>query len=468
MHANLLNIKFLSSFFTSPTMKNFFSISLLVLGFLAIKSAPAVAQTKVTSYTLVDADANADIQALTEGAVLDLATLPTRNLNVRANTAPVAVGSVVFALSGAQAHSQTENAAPYALFSDYQGNYFAWTPPLGSYTLLATPYDGPNGTGTAGVALTIHFSVIKSVGDAVTSFTLVNADTNGDIQAMNSEMTLDLAALPTRNLNVRANTSPATVGSVVFALSGAQTRTHTENVAPYALFSDNNGAYNSWTPPSGRYSLTATPYAAANASGAAGTALSVSFTVINSSALPVQLTDFTAKEQGRGVVQVVWSTASEVKNREFVVQRSTDGHSFAALGSLAGHGTTSAPHAYSYEDKQLPASVTILYYRLQQVNTDETFSFSSVRTVVVQHGGAVALQAFLPALPDGLIHFTFTGPACSAGSVGLYSIMGQNLGHYQMAADGTGAAPIAGLPTGVYVLQMVSPIGRFTERFVLP
>ncbi|MCB2380503.1 lamin tail domain-containing protein, partial [Hymenobacter sp. BT635] len=57
-------------------------------------------------------------------------------------------------------------------------------------------------------------------GPGVATFTLINADTEQDLLTLSAGAVLNLATLPTRNLNIRANTSPATVGSVVFALSG--------------------------------------------------------------------------------------------------------------------------------------------------------------------------------------------------------------------------------------------------------
>ena len=73
---------------------------------------------------------------------------------------------------------------------------------------------------------------------SVTSLTLINADTGTAIADPFQGGTLDLDALPTRNLSIRANTSPSTVGSVRFGLN--QNSTHRiENVAPYAIAGDN-------------------------------------------------------------------------------------------------------------------------------------------------------------------------------------------------------------------------------------
>ncbi|WP_449555732.1 InlB B-repeat-containing protein, partial [Hymenobacter terricola] len=133
--------------------------------FTPIPSGPAVA-----SFTLVNADNGQAIQLLTAGTAINLATLPTQHLNVRANTSPAAVGSVVLALSGAQGQNQTESVAPYALFGDVNGVYNPWTPPVGNYSLLATPYGGGGGSGPAGTPLTVSFSVTNQVVGA--SYTL--------------------------------------------------------------------------------------------------------------------------------------------------------------------------------------------------------------------------------------------------------------------------------------------------------
>jgi uncharacterized repeat protein (TIGR02543 family) len=110
-------------------------------------------------------------------------------------------------------------------------------------------------TMTANKNITATFTTVPAA-QSVTSYTLVNADTGDDIQPLATGTTLNLVTLPTTHLNIRANTNPATVGSVVLVLGGASTRNQTESIAPYALFSDDGaGKYNSWTPGVGSYTL---------------------------------------------------------------------------------------------------------------------------------------------------------------------------------------------------------------------
>ena len=148
-----------------------------------------------------------------------------------------------------------------------------------SPTPTATPTPTPTATPTATPTPT-------PAGQFVSSFTLINSDTGQPIETLINGATLNLAAVPTTHLNIRANTSPPTVGSVVFVLSGQQTRTQTDSTVPYSLFGDNAGSYASWTPATGVYTLKATPFTRTGGGGTAGTALTIGFTVINRTPTP--------------------------------------------------------------------------------------------------------------------------------------------------------------------------------------
>ncbi|SNC77537.1 Por secretion system C-terminal sorting domain-containing protein [Hymenobacter gelipurpurascens] len=122
-------------------------------------TTPSPTGQSVVSFTLMNADTDQPIRELAPGEQLNLSMLPTRNLNIRANTSPVTVGSVKFVLSGAASRTQVETAAPYALFADVSGNYNPWTPAVGSYTLVGTPFTMGNASGTAGTPLSLSFTV---------------------------------------------------------------------------------------------------------------------------------------------------------------------------------------------------------------------------------------------------------------------------------------------------------------------
>ncbi len=114
----------------------------------------------------------------------------------------------------------------------------------------------------------------------VVSLTLVNADTNQDIRQLVDDDTINFAELPTRNLNVRANTSPAVVDQLRFAYDDDDNY-QTENNPPYTL-GDRNGDYDAWTPSLGEHTLRAVPIV----NGQEGTALTVNFTVVDNASQP--------------------------------------------------------------------------------------------------------------------------------------------------------------------------------------
>jgi hypothetical protein len=114
----------------------------------------------ITGLTLMNADTNQPISALKDGATIDLATLPTKNISVRADTT-AASGSIMFGLDG-NARYRTDNTAPYSLNGATGDDYTAWTPAVGAHSITVTAYSAANGTGTAGQAITVKFGVADS------------------------------------------------------------------------------------------------------------------------------------------------------------------------------------------------------------------------------------------------------------------------------------------------------------------
>jgi hypothetical protein len=112
---------------------------------------------------------------------------------------------------------------------------------------------------------------------------------------------------------------------------------------------------------------------------------------VESGGLPVELTSFTARLHDQSV-KLDWQTASELNNRGFQVERSTDGKRWTDIGFVAGHGTTAqAMHYYFYDEK--PMSGTN-YYRLRQMDFDGWSEYSPI--VVANAGAASRPMALFP------------------------------------------------------------------------
>jgi hypothetical protein len=212
-----------------------------------------------------------------------------------------------------------------------------------------------------------------TTGQSVTSLTLINADTDQPIAGYDplpNNATLNLADLPTRNLNLRANTNPTVVGSVRFNYDGnASYRIETQ--APYAIGSDalvnNVPDYNAWTPAVGNHTLTVTPYTQGGAAGTAGTALTLAFTVTNNATTPTTL-------------RTPDSPANPVAGLDYAYYQGT-------WSSVAGFATASAV-----------ASGTVASFSLSPRLRDDNFAFRYTGYVSVPTDG---VYTFYTSSDDG-------------------------------------------------------------------
>lgn len=99
--------------------------------------------------------------------------------------------------------------------------------------------------------------------------------------------------------------------------------------------------------------------------------------------VPVELTSFKAIADGNSV-QLDWSTATELNNAGFEIQRKTSSDpDWAAIGFEEGRGTITDVQYYSYVDDITYLQSGNVSYRLKQIDFGGTFSFSDVVNVEI-------------------------------------------------------------------------------------
>ncbi len=99
------------------------------------------------------------------------------------------------------------------------------------------------------------------------------------------------------------------------------------------------------------------------------------------SALPVDLEKFDAALDQNFKVKLDWVTNSEVDNKIFEIERSTDGNTFEVIGAVNGAGNSTNISTYEFMDKSPFFGRN--YYRLKQIDYDSKFTYSKVKTVLV-------------------------------------------------------------------------------------
>ena len=96
----------------------------------------------------------------------------------------------------------------------------------------------------------------------------------------------------------------------------------------------------------------------------------------NSAGIPVELISFTA-EFVESQVTLSWSTASELNNSGFEIERKFENKEWRTIGFIEGKGTTTEIQNYSFNDDMFEVYESKLCYRLKQIDFDGTYQYSN-------------------------------------------------------------------------------------------
>ncbi|MBP6333983.1 MAG: T9SS type A sorting domain-containing protein [Bacteroidia bacterium] len=98
-------------------------------------------------------------------------------------------------------------------------------------------------------------------------------------------------------------------------------------------------------------------------------------------ALPIELMSFAAKVEGK-TVRLYWSTAAEINNDYFTLERSEDGRDWEAIGTLRGSGNTTTQRDYTFVDEDPLNGES--YYRLRQTDYDGKYEIFDPEHVLIK------------------------------------------------------------------------------------
>jgi hypothetical protein len=101
--------------------------------------------------------------------------------------------------------------------------------------------------------------------------------------------------------------------------------------------------------------------------------------ICTSATLPVTWLDFEGRLVETDKVELIWSTASEINNEGFQIERSFKNLNFEKIGFIEGHGNSREIRTYAFTDRGLmPGDY---YYRLKQVDYNGDYDYSKVIAV---------------------------------------------------------------------------------------
>jgi len=192
-----------------------------------------------------------------------------------------------------------------------------------------------------------------------------------------------------------------------------------------------------------------------------GTGRSYSFTV--GSTLPVSLVNFSGYKDGSRN-QLQWSTATEMNNRGFELQRSADGISFTTIGfmnSQSADGNSSSLLHYQFTDNT--ADGNRYYYRLRQVDLDDRSKLSSVIVINGRKPTVVQLDGVFPNPAGNIVNLKVTSPNSQLLGIAMHDMTGKIVLQKIIAVGaGSNTVPvnISQLANNYYLLKVADVNGN--------
>lgn len=181
--------------------------------------------------------------------------------------------------------------------------------------------------------------------------------------------------------------------------------------------------------------------------------------------IPVELTSFTAMVSGNSV-SLNWSTATELNNTGFQIERKFDQNGFINVGFVQGNGTTTKAHDYSFVDQNL--SVGKYTYRLKQIDYDGTFAYSPEIEVEVGAPTHFELSQNYPNPFNPATTIKFSLVTDSKVTLKLFDLIGQEVatilntdlasGYHSILIDGSK------LSSGIYFYRL-DAVGVNGQKF---
>jgi hypothetical protein len=175
--------------------------------------------------------------------------------------------------------------------------------------------------------------------------------------------------------------------------------------------------------------------------------------------LPVELTTFQSEVEhnltGSRVV-LNWHTMGESNNFGFDIEKSHDGNSFEKIGFVSGAGSTQSAQSYTFTDTDV--EVGVYHYRLKQIDTDGSLTYSETLQVQVTPPKTYALGQNYPNPFNPETRIAFQLKNREQVTIKVFDVLGRNVrtlvdqtleaGTHQITFDA------GDLPSGLYLYSM--------------
>ncbi|MCX7876835.1 MAG: T9SS type A sorting domain-containing protein [Melioribacteraceae bacterium] len=140
--------------------------------------------------------------------------------------------------------------------------------------------------------------------------------------------------------------------------------------------------------------------------------------------LPVQLTSFTASLYDNKV-KLNWSTATEINNYGFNIERKTENDDWNKIAFVNGNGNSNSPKDYTFVDINPPTGK--VFYRLKQIDFDGTYEYSNIVEVDIATPQMFVLEQNYPNPFNPETNISYKIPNECYVTLKVYDIIGNEI-----------------------------------------
>jgi len=187
--------------------------------------------------------------------------------------------------------------------------------------------------------------------------------------------------------------------------------------------------------------------------------------------IPVELLAFAASITYSNV-QLNWSTASELNNQGFEIERAIDdADNFVTVGFIPGKGNSTEINYYAFSDKPEINGTHNIFYRLKQVDFDGTFTFSNVVSVSYDVPVEFVLNQNYPNPFNPSTRISFFVPSESFVTLKVYDFLGREVKTLVSENKSTGSYDVVfnatDIPSGTYFYHLSTDSYSETKKMLL-
>lgn len=187
-----------------------------------------------------------------------------------------------------------------------------------------------------------------------------------------------------------------------------------------------------------------------------------------SSALPVELSSFTASMTGTSV-KLIWTTATEVNNYGFSAERKVQNEEWKEISFIQGNGNSNSPKNYTFVDSSSLSGK--IQYRLKQMDFDGKYEYSNVIEVKVETLTQFKLEQNFPNPFNPTTTISYNLPKSGLVNLVIYDVLGKEIkrlvSEYKQAGSYKINFDASALASGVYFYSLRANDFVSTKKMLL-